>query len=69
VKKLSKALSAKKDDFLADLNEAAEKARDYYDNRSEAWQDGDAGTNYLAWIEQLEAAVEALEDLPEGPDQ
>ena len=33
-----------------------EEARDYYENRSERWQESDAGTDYLEWVEALEAA-------------
>lgn len=69
MKKLSKKLVDQMTAFLTELNDAAEEAREYYDSRSESWQDSDKGANYLAWVEQLEAAVEALDGVPESPDE
>lgn len=45
----------------------AEEARAYYDERSEKWQEGDAGTNYNEWIDTLEAVEfdEVELDLPD----
>jgi len=34
--------------------EIGSEARDYYDERSEKWQEGDAGATYLEWVEALE---------------
>lgn len=45
----------------------AEEARNYYDERSEKWQEGDAGTNYNEWVDALEAVEfdEVELDLPD----
>lgn len=69
MKKLSKKLVDQMSAFLTELNDAAERAREYYDNRSEAWQDSDTGASYLAWVEQLDDAVTALEELPDAPGE
>lgn len=34
--------------------EAAEEAQDYYDGRTEKWQDSDRGQAYASWISDLE---------------
>lgn len=34
--------------------EIADEARTYYDERSERWQEGDAGSDYATWVETLE---------------
>jgi hypothetical protein len=38
--------------------------RDVWDSRSERWQDGDAGTEAMAWIEELTMLIESIDDLP-----
>lgn len=40
------------------MTHLAERARDYYDSRSEKWQEGDAGGAYSTWLEQLESELE-----------
>lgn len=40
----------------------AGEAQEYYDNRSETWQDSDAGSTYMEWIGQLEE-VDGLDDV------
>ena len=45
-----------------------EEARDYYENRSERWQEGDDGQNYLEWVEALEEAEVGDEVDIEFPD-
>jgi len=40
----------------------ASEAQEYYDNRSEAWQDSDAGSTHMEWIGQLEE-IDGLDDV------
>ena len=54
---------------VVELESVRDDAQQYYDDRSEGWQDGDKGQSYSEWIEQLEAAIEILNDLPEHPEQ
>lgn len=42
------------------LGDVIADAETYRDERSEGWQEGEAGEAYGAWIEQLEEAHEAL---------
>jgi hypothetical protein len=54
----------------------ATEARDYYEERSEKWQEGEAGEQYSAWLDTLENAdledidLELADDLdePDHPD-
>lgn len=46
-------------DIYEDL---ASQAQTYYDDRTDAWKDSDAGSTYLDWIGRLESP-EGLEDL------
>lgn len=63
VEKYNEKIQAIKDAYES----VAEDARAYYDERSEKWQEGDAGTNYMEWIDQLEAVdLDEVElDIPE----
>lgn len=53
-------------------NDLSGQAQEYYEERSEAWQDSDAGTTYAEWIEQL-ADVDGLDgvdlELPEDIEE
>ena len=44
------------------LRIATSEMRDYYDERSEAWRDGERGESFLERLEALEEAGQALED-------
>lgn len=48
------------------LTSAAEEARNEWDDRSEKWQEGDAGQSANEWIEKVEAAGER-DDIDEPP--
>ena len=57
--------------------EIASEAREYYDDRTEKWQEGEAGQAYSEWVNQLESPyIEEVEfdfpdeiELPDGvPD-
>jgi hypothetical protein len=47
-------------DEIADLREA-------YDDRSERWREGDAGTDVAAWLDELDELAETLENLSSEP--
>lgn len=46
-------------DFAADI---ADRARDFFDARSERWQEGDSGSQYEVWMDQWDAASTTPED-------
>lgn len=83
---LAERLRVAADAFAEVLGDASIWAHDlsgemesYRDERSEKWQDGEAGQNYESWIEaftefaetetDLSAVVEALLNLPDAPDK
>jgi hypothetical protein len=47
--------------------------QNYFDEKSEKWQDGDAGQNYQAWIEEWNTDIDELEevnmDIPGDADE
>jgi uncharacterized protein YukE len=43
------------------MDDICNTAEGYYDERSEKWQEGDAGSAYQSWITQLETSRDALE--------
>lgn len=45
------------------LTTALEEMRDYYDERSEEWQEGERGVTFEERMDLLEQAVQALEEL------
>jgi len=55
-------------DLVARYQELGSDARDYYDERTERWQDGENGQQYLRWVEAFEEfdIDEATLDLPEN---
>ncbi len=52
---------------LGILQEAAEDATEYVDGRSDKWQASEKGTAFLEWIERLELAIEALQEIDPSP--
>jgi hypothetical protein len=44
--------------FIEDL---ASSAREYYDGRSEKWQEGDKGVAYDEWVSKLEECADAYD--------
>ena len=54
----------------------AEEMTNYFDDRSEKWQDGDAGGEYQSWKDEWENAdLDSVEEIvkpdinmPDGPD-
>jgi hypothetical protein len=47
-------------DFVGELES---RAQDYHDERSERWQEGDAGANYTAWIDTMQVDLEDIEEI------
>jgi len=64
-------------DMLVELSTALEKAADelggilddartFYDGQSENWQDGEAGTMYSIWMDEIDLVVEELSSAAAG---
>ena len=84
MKKLSKKHATALDALVNALTNAeeaglfgvAEEAREFYDERSERWQEGERGAAYETWVEALEEAftddlfdlASALLGVTEAPD-
>ena len=45
------------------LSQVVDEMTTYYDERSEAWQEGDAGTEYAERLEAVKTALDDLEQL------
>jgi uncharacterized protein YukE len=61
-------------DAFGVLDDAAREAEDYFDQRSEKWQDGDTGSAYAEWRDRLRSAADAMNEsldleIPEGWDE
>ena len=67
MKKLSKATAVAIATLVDELSADLERAQEYFDERSEKWQESEAGEDYQAWIERLEEIEDALNDVPEAP--
>lgn len=52
------------EEFESFREDVTSEMQDYFDARSEAWQTGDRGEDYLAW---LDAWNDGMEDLPSDP--
>jgi hypothetical protein len=50
------------------LEDAANAAADYYDNRSEKWQEGDTGSAYATWRDELQSLADGAAEPFEAPD-
>ena len=51
-----------RDDAWNVLDSAVADAQDYFDARSEKWQNGDAGGIYIDWIRNIENARDSIGD-------
>jgi uncharacterized coiled-coil DUF342 family protein len=45
------------------LEELASDAQNYFDERSEKWQEGDAGEQYNQWIEQFQEEICEIDEI------
>ena len=68
MKKLSAKCINALEEFRAELDDACDAAREYYDNKSEKWQASEIGENYGTWVDELEALYSELEAVRESPD-
>lgn len=50
-------------------DDIAQEMQDYWDERSERWQEGEAGLAYEAWIDAWTGADLEMIDCPELPDE
>lgn len=50
------------------MDEAANDAESYYDERSEKWQEGDRGQAYSEWKDRLRSVAEAIEEDLDAPE-
>lgn len=61
---MTKAQASKRLQRIIDsLNELQQEMQDYYDEKTEKWQDGEKGEEYQAMMEGIEAAAMDLENL------
>lgn len=66
--KLNADLSARIATLETDLRGAAQEFRDAFEERSERWREGDAGTSADTWIESLESLADDLERVTDKPE-
>lgn len=59
---LAEQANAAREEAYAALDEAANDAEAYYDERSEKWQEGEAGSLYSEWKDELASARDQLGD-------
>lgn len=57
------------DELSGMCQESAQDAREYYESRSQKWQDSNVGQDYSRWVDQLESVSFGNEiDEPELPE-
>lgn len=55
--------------LATDLDAEVEQLQGAWDEKTEAWQDSDAGNSVLAWIQDLGDAVDTLGNLDQEPQE
>lgn len=55
--------------MIAELEEKRDEAQDYFDSRSEKWQESEAASDMEAQIEGLSNAIDSLNEALTGMDQ
>lgn len=65
---LPKDLDERTASLASDLANWASEARDAWDERSERWQESDAGIAADAWIETLAELADTLEHIEKEPE-
>lgn len=66
VKQITKAalkISERIDDIRADIEMLHSDAQEYFDDRSERWQEGEKGQEYQSLLDSLEEAIGDAETL------
>lgn len=49
------------DEFKSYVETLADEAQEYFDERSEGWQESENGTSYSEWIDAIRSSVDDLE--------
>lgn len=51
-----------REDAVESIREIYGKTEDFFDERSDNWKDGDAGSSYMEWMGAIDEAATTLED-------
>lgn len=62
---LSDAITAMKEV----LEKTIDRAQEYFDERSEKWQESEKGNAYQSWIDAMEEKLEALDSIESDIDE
>jgi hypothetical protein len=68
MKKFDKETVAAIGEAKTAVSAAMDEAQAYHDRKSEKWRQSDAGTCYLAWVQQMELLLDAFDALPDAPE-
>jgi len=68
VERITQEINDAKDDARGIMEDAANAAEEYYDNKSEKWQEGDRGQAYSEWKERLRYIAESIAEDVEAPE-
>lgn len=63
IEKRLEDINKKADECRTALGELRDDQQEYYDSRSERWQESDAGLDLAQRIEEMDTHLEALEEL------
>lgn len=66
---LASELNAKIDEFNAFRQEVADEQEDYFNGRSETWQEGDKGSAYTDWMDAWSCDLDPADDPSEALEQ
>jgi hypothetical protein len=66
-KKLTKQQFAMVRQLSAELETIIQHGREWLDTRSEATRNNDKNTDFAAWLDELEVAMDALDCVREAP--
>ena len=65
--KLSKETASALSELTSMLSGEIQDHRDNFDERSDAWQNGDAASEVTSWLDELESVLDALESVDNEP--
>lgn len=65
--RISAQLKNRIEELSTDIDAERSEMQEYWDARTETWQDSDQGNDVLTWIESLSDLVDALENLDAAP--
>lgn len=63
-----RAINEKREELHELLDGAAGSAEEYYDEKSEKWQEGDRGSAYSDWKDELRRIADEVESEIEAPE-